>query len=560
MLHRLLFGLSLCMGIMGCHHQVENGDISDPQLDSLLLKGISKTRELQFDQAHEYLTTVMNLAEAGNKSRYLILANLNMGGLYHHFGSQDEALRYFFQSLELAQKYGQDDLLNSIYNNIGIIYMQNKSYEKALEYYTQALEISRQREQEWRVGTNLVNMGSTLDALGRTADALRAFEEAQAIFRNVNDSINLGATINNTGSIYFDQHDYAIALKHYRDAYALSSTSTQPWYRWEYSLNLGKCYYQFDALDSARYYIDQAEVGFRSTDNTEMLIEAYSWKSRIERARGDFENALHFAEIALAHKDSLLEEKAAKWVSELQMNFEFGKKETELELMRELAQRRQFLWIGTVIAGIIFAVLLIITMRTTNQNLRQKNVILEQEQAVTQLNIEKNQAQQEQLRQEMIAKERLNTLEQESLRQKIAFRDRELVGKALHLVNKNEMFSALQEVLSTYKKQSEADRERVIREALNLLKSAQNMDQDWAAFKIHFEEVHPNFFSGLHHRYPELSSGDLRMCAYLRLDLTAKEIAQIFNISPDSVRKRKQRLREKLGLGAEEDLGDWLRR
>jgi len=103
------------------------------------------------------------------------------------------------------------------------------------------------------------------------------------------------------------------------------------------------------------------------------------------------------------------------------------------------------------------------------------------------------------------------------------------------------------------------ERERVVRDAKNLLRFEKNLDEDWQSFKLHFEEVHPEFFSSLSYKQPDLNSGDLRMCAYLRLDLNTKEIAKIFNISPDSVRKRKQRLRDKLNISSDVDLAEWLR-
>ena len=80
------------------------------------------------------------------------------------------------------------------------------------------------------------------------------------------------------------------------------------------------------------------------------------------------------------------------------------------------------------------------------------------------------------------------------------------------------------------------------------------MDEQWEDFKIHFEEVHSYFFKSLTKDFPELSQTDLRLCAYFLINLNAKEIAQISNISPDSVRKRKQRLRQKLNLNADQDI------
>lgn len=556
---QLLFLFVAVGSLWSCDPMVMTSEPDHAELDSLLLRGISETQQLEFDNAHAHLTELLEIAKEHGNTRYEILANLNLGGLYVHFSSHDEALKYFFQSLEIAEERDETGLLNSIYNNIGVVYSHNESHEKGLEYFSLALDISRQRGEKQRMGMNLINTGISLDALGRDEEALAHFQEAEDIFRESEDFTNLGATLNNTGNLYFDQGSYKVALQMYRKSYRYTSESDQPWYRWEYSINLGKSYYHFGNLDSARHYLNEAVEGYTSVSNTTMLVSAYDWLSKVEESDENLRESLEYARMALAHKDSVLEERSARWVSELQMNFEFGKKEKELELMRETSLRRQTMWITGVAGGVLIFVLLVITLRTTNRNLRQKNVILEQEQAVTQLTIERNKALQEQLKQQMAAREKMNAIEQEALRQEIAFRDRELIAKALHLVNKNEVFTALQDLLSSGGENAKYSSDQLIHKALVLLKSAKNLDKDWESFKRHFEEVHPDFFTSLQQNFPSLSPGDLRMCAYLTLDLSAKEIAQIFNITPDSVRKRKQRLREKLGLGPEQDLGLWLR-
>ena len=67
---------------------------------------------------------------------------------------------------------------------------------------------------------------------------------------------------------------------------------------------------------------------------------------------------------------------------------------------------------------------------------------------------------------------------------------------------------------------------------------------------MHFELVHTGFFERLVTNYPKLSNNDLRMCAYLRMNLNNKDISQILHISPDSFDKNRQRLRKKLELEA----------
>lgn len=554
-----LFGALLFMSLFSCGDAPGVGEKSNESLDSLLLKGVKATERLDFENAHSNLTILLSRAEEQNNTRYIILANLNLGALYHHFNAQDEALRYFFQSLEVAEQTESNDFLNSIYNNIGIIYQQNGANDKALEYMQQALKISREQDELSRVGMNLINLGNTLEKTGQKYLALKRYAEAAEIFRNQGDSLNLSAAINNIGNIHFSTGKLDSASQHYRQAYSLSSTTEKAWYHWEYSLNLGKVLLEFGNLDSARHFLSKAAEGFESTDNTAMLIDAYQWLAKVERSAGNNNDAFDHLTQSSALQDTLLEKKTSKWISEIQMNFEFGKKEKELELLKEASKRRQTIWALAASGVLIIVVLLIITMRTKNQNLRQRNVILEQEQEVSKLSIEKNEAQRQRLEQEIKTTSQVNMLEKQKLQQKIEFKNRELLGKAMHLVNKNEAFSNLEKLLGGWKEKSEEEKEAALSEANKLFRSAKNMDQDWKTFKLHFEEVHPEFFSKLSEKFPELNVNDLRMCAYLTLNLSAKEIAQIFNITPESVRKRKQRLRQKLNVSSDQNLADLLR-
>jgi DNA-binding CsgD family transcriptional regulator len=81
-----------------------------------------------------------------------------------------------------------------------------------------------------------------------------------------------------------------------------------------------------------------------------------------------------------------------------------------------------------------------------------------------------------------------------------------------------------------------------------------NVENDWNQFKIHFEQVHTNFFSVLHEHYPQLTPHELKLCAYYRINLNTKEIARLLNISPESVQKSRHRLRKKMSIPSDIDL------
>lgn len=83
-------------------------------------------------------------------------------------------------------------------------------------------------------------------------------------------------------------------------------------------------------------------------------------------------------------------------------------------------------------------------------------------------------------------------------------------------------------------------------------------DYDWEVFEKLFDQAHQNFFKRLKEKYPSLTPSDLRLCAYLRINLSSKEIAPLLNISIRGVEERRYRLRKRLGLDTNDNLNDFI--
>ncbi len=83
-------------------------------------------------------------------------------------------------------------------------------------------------------------------------------------------------------------------------------------------------------------------------------------------------------------------------------------------------------------------------------------------------------------------------------------------------------------------------------------------DDDWQIFQTNFDRIHENFFRNLHAAYPELTSNDLRFCAYFRLNLTTKDIAHLMNISPKGVEVARYRIRKKINIPSEKNISEFL--
>ena len=77
-------------------------------------------------------------------------------------------------------------------------------------------------------------------------------------------------------------------------------------------------------------------------------------------------------------------------------------------------------------------------------------------------------------------------------------------------------------------------------------------------FKSYFSEVHKNFDNILKSITGDISEKEIRLASFLRMNLSTKEIASMLKVLPDSVLKSKYRLKKKLGVEKEQDLGNYL--
>lgn len=150
-------------------------------------------------------------------------------------------------------------------------------------------------------------------------------------------------------------------------------------------------------------------------------------------------------------------------------------------------------------------------------------------------------------------------LRNEKLQAEIQHKNSELASSTMNLLRKKEMLSKLREDLVHYKETPEADKStKEFQKIVKVIDKELDQAEEWEQFAIHFDSVHSNFLKKLKDQFPDLTVSDLKMAAYLRLNLSSKEIAQLLNISIRGVETSRYRLRKKLGLANEDNLFDHL--
>lgn len=200
--------------------------------------------------------------------------------------------------------------------------------------------------------------------------------------------------------------------------------------------------------------------------------------------------------------------------------------------------------------------LLLLAARLISKKIYKERKLLMEEQK------KELQRQEEKYRHEQLKQEQeIIRLRNEKLRHQIAeqkqeaeVRNMELSSIAIQITHKNEILAGLKKKISKLSENVNRDTRRELRKINRLIEDDIRLDDDWKRFKTHFELVHEGFFNRLQSQHENLTPKDMKLSAYLRMNLSSKEIAPLMNISVRSVENSRYRLRKKMGLDKDTNL------
>ena len=150
-------------------------------------------------------------------------------------------------------------------------------------------------------------------------------------------------------------------------------------------------------------------------------------------------------------------------------------------------------------------------------------------------------------------------LQNKNLEEEIRHKNQELASTTMHLVQRSEMIHKLRNQLEKLQKEvKEVPAKKQVDSLLRLLTQDDELAREWNQFAHHFDQVHSDFLKRLRQQFPQLTSNDQKLCAYLRMNLATKEIAPLMNISVRGVEVGRYRLRKKLDLDTQVDLNEFM--
>ena len=176
---------------------------------------------------------------------------------------------------------------------------------------------------------------------------------------------------------------------------------------------------------------------------------------------------------------------------------------------------------------------------------KKKDRVIEQQRVAHQTEIE-------------MQEKKIMELEKNQLEADLRFKSKELSGVVMTNIAHQEFLNSLKEEIQRQKLSGQYTRKNLDKLLVLVNNNIVSDEESWTMFQANFDRIHENFFRNLKLQYPDLTSGDLRFCALLRLNLPTKEIAKLLNISTRGVDAARYRLRKKFNLAQEDSLTDFM--
>ncbi len=211
-------------------------------------------------------------------------------------------------------------------------------------------------------------------------------------------------------------------------------------------------------------------------------------------------------------------------------------------------------WYRSHLAKVFYVVLLLLTVFLFYRLMIKRIEVSRRKERLRQLKAYRSREQNYQ-REALISEKEIVNLRNEKLQESMIHRDKELANQTLHLVRKNRFLSKLKEELKHLETQT-PDQNLKTRLSLQIRRIDREIDdtKQWEVFETAFDEVHEAFLERIKQKFPQLTPREMRLCAYLKMNISTKEIASLMNISVRGVEISRYRLRKKMGIDHDTNL------
>jgi tetratricopeptide (TPR) repeat protein len=548
---RILLHFTGCMlfGYLVLNHNVVLCAEPDTASINKLLKDAISFQKTNPDTALALTNKAYQIALKYGDQLLLAAPYYTFASIYYYSNNQQLALDYFFKALKQLEENTVDKESTEylkrkarIYCNIGICCYYLKMNNLALSYCEKSFSLidETNRKKPGVFSSNqkmfmLYNVGSMLLDIEEYDKAIDYLLKAQDINRTLKDSLvkaelmeALGQILSHNGKEDEALANYMVALeiwKKVNDKRSLASVY----------LNIGNHYLNKNDLNNAKKYLLMAISYGSQTSLWKIIQRAADQLTRIYVEGGDYKNAFKMQQLNIQLNDSIFNSVTATNVTRLTLQYEYDRKikiqeiKQQKEIDRQKNRKIFFILVSTILLLLIVMVVLLLL----NQRKKVLNALLKQ----NQLSLESKNIR----------------LEKEKLESDLTFKNKELATNVMYLVQKNEFITDIaHQAKDLIARQPEEARQEFAKLVGDLQRNTD--DKVWKEFEVRFQEVHQEFYRRLNKKFPHLTPNEKKLAAFLRLNMSTKDISAITFQSPSSIKIARSRLRKKMDLNSGENL------
>ncbi len=501
----------------------------------------------QFDSAWTYANRAQELARRAGDQRGLFSAYGHLSILNSMRGHDEAALRLLLAQLRLADQVpGKARAKPAIYSNMATSYLATGRYDQAQAMYEQARLLDELARDTAGIVTDYINLANVLDERGRPAQALVAAGQGLRLRRQLRPADPARATFS------LDLTVASALLKLGRPAAArdtlvallprLRQQNNGRYLAYAYAYLL-TAYARLDQLPAAEQAGQAALTYARQSGETKLQRDALETLAEVAARQGDYAEAYRRRGAQAGLMDSLARQSNAKTLQDMQFRYDTERREAQLrELAQESDQRRwqMLLWAG--LAGLALLALGLVYLAKRLQT----NVFARRESLLTQE------------RERSEALQLLREATTQALQLELDTNQREMTSATLFAQQKTKLLEDLTARLEALSQRVPEPEREAVAELKKAIRQHLQVGDDWERITLHFGKIHPSFFEQLRRQCPALTPNELKQCAYVKLNLTNKDIANLVNIEPNSVKIAQYRIKKKLGLPEESSLREYI--
>ena len=478
-------------------------------------------------QALVLLQRALSIAKRTADKRHLAALYNNIFAIYYSLREFDQAEDLLQMSLQLSIAAADSMSIRNNYNNFGLVCYECGQYDQALAFMDQALDYAPRAD---RVGMSLIytNRAEVFTRQNRLSQAERALQKALYLQRgHQRDNRTVQTRLNMTFlKARLGKRTEALTMQH-----ALYQTMPH-----------------LPLVMQVNAYEQMADICFNLGDSLAALrniLRFMPLNDSLQRA----DNNSQLQQLLVAYDADRLK----------QHNTNLAQ---TVDIYRLKAEGRTRLLAVAVPLLVVLIVLVVLLWRRMRTDRAKNKLISEQQQQLLIYEQQEREREQQEMRRKQEALKRKQeemAQRQEEMSLELDHKNRQLTSYTLDLAAVNEFHQHVSASLSALreKKPSAAEADNELKD---LILSLQHFNDKPLGddFRVYFDEVHPGFLMRLSQQFSALSKADLRLCAYLHLGMTTKEIAALTFKEVRSVESARNRLRKKLNLPPETNLAQFL--